>query len=86
MGMTAVYSSSSGLGESVSLLTTPGVRIGGIFITAALVYLLAYLNVLEASEHNRRRLRTLLVIAIFPLATVFIAIVTIETLAVIGGP
>lgn len=83
MSLTAIVSSNAPA-DSLSLLSSQGVGIGGIFVTALLAYLLAYLNVVEASERNRRGLRSLLVAAIVPLALVFAGIVTFESLTIIG--
>lgn len=83
MSLTAIVSSNAPA-DSLSLLSTQGVGIGGIFVTALLAYLLAYLNVVEASERNRQGLRSLLVAAIVPLALVFAGIVTFESLTIIG--
>lgn len=83
MSLTAIVSSNAPA-DSLSLLSSQGVGIGGIFVTALLAYLLAYLNVVEASERNRQGLRSLLVAAIVPLALVFAGIVTFESLTIIG--
>lgn len=85
MGLIAVHFGSTPWGSPVSVLANPDVQTGGIFVTAALVCLLAYLNVLEASERDRRRLRALLVVSILPLTFVFVVTVALRSLAAIGG-
>lgn len=84
MRAVASISATPATGGSVSLFATVGVGVGGIFVTALLVYLLAYLNVLNASERNRERLQSLLVAAILPLTFVFFAFVLYQSLAVLG--
>lgn len=84
MRAVASISATTATGGSVSLFATVGVGVGGIFVTALLVYLLAYLNVLNASERNRERLQSLLVAAILPLTFVFFAFVLYQSLAVLG--
>ena len=70
--------------SSLSVLARLGVGVGGIFVTALLAYLLAYLQVLGASRRDRRRLRTLLVAVSVPLAFAFAGIVAFESLRIIG--
>lgn len=80
----AIFASVLSTTDEFSLLFSPIGAVGGIFVTGLLTYLLAYLNVVEASERNRQALRSLLVSAIIPLAFVFAGIILIESLTVIG--
>lgn len=84
MGLTAAVTSGTPSASSLSLISTVGVGAGGIFVTALLVYLLAYLNVVEASERNRQHLQSLLVVASIPLAFVFVSVVAFKTLTILG--
>ena len=84
MGLTAVVSSNAQASGTLSLLSSLGVGLGGILVTALLIYLLGYLNVVEASVVSRRQLRSLLVVAVIPLAIVFAAIILFQSLAIIG--
>jgi len=84
MGLTAVGSSVASSTTSLSLLSAPGVGAGGIFLTAVLVYLLAYLNVIEAGGPEQRQLRAFLITASLPLVVVFAGIVAFESLTIIG--
>ena len=84
MGLTAVVNTGTSSASSLSVLARLGVGVGGIFVTALLAYLLAYLQVLGASRRDRRRLRTLLVAVSVPLAFAFAGIVAFESLRIIG--
>jgi len=57
--------------------------IGGIFVAASLIFLLAYLDLLNASDADDPQLRTTLVIIIIPLLLTFGGIVLFESLQVI---
>lgn len=67
-----------------TLLSDQGIGVASIFVTALLVYVLAYLNVVENSERDRRSLRSLLVAVSVPLFFAFTGILAYESLAVIG--
>lgn len=90
MGLTAIVSSaasssSAGAGVSASatsLLSPVGAGVGGIFVAAALIYLLAYLDLLDAVDVDPP-VRTAIVSAIIPLFVVFAGIVTFRTLALL---
>jgi len=84
MGLTAVVSPSGSSGGALSLLSALGVGAGSVFVIAILVYLLAYLNVIEASERNRQRLRWLLVSVSIPLVFAFAGVVLFESLDTLG--
>jgi len=84
MGLTAVVSPSGSSGGPLSLLSALGVGAGSVFVIAILVYLLAYLNVIEASERNRQRLRWLLVSVSIPLVFAFAGVVLFESLDTLG--
>jgi hypothetical protein len=82
--MGLIASSSAPTANSLSVFAGVGVGVGGILVTGVLLYLLAYLNVVEATEHTRQQLRSLLVAASVPLMFVFGAIIVFESLTVIG--
>lgn len=67
-----------------TLLSDPGVGVASIFVTAILIYILAYLNIVESSERKRDSLRSLLITVSIPLAFTFASILTYESLVVIG--
>lgn len=90
MGLTAIISSaasssSAGAGVSASvtsMLSPVGAGIGGIFVAAALIYLLAYLDLLDAVDSDTR-IRGALIATIIPLFIVFMGIVGYRTLALL---
>ena len=82
--MTVVVSPGTSPESTLSLLSSLGVGPGSIYVTAVVVYLLAYLNIVEASEQYRQRLRSFLVSTSIPLVFAFIGIVIFESLTVIG--
>jgi len=73
----------AGAGAATTLLTATGLGAGGIFVAAALLFLLAYLNVLDASERNVARLRALTLAAVIPLFATFMAVVAFEAIAIL---
>lgn len=75
--------SSAGAGAATSLLTAIGVGVGGIFVAVALILLLAYLNLLDASERDVDCLRAFATAAVVPLFVTFTAIAVFEALAVL---
>lgn len=83
-GLSVAVSSSSSSVDPPSLFSSPGVGIAGIFATGILVFLLAYLTVVENSERDRPHLRTLLVAASAPLMFAFAGIIAYESLAVLN--
>lgn len=90
MGLTAIISSaasSSAAGAGVtasatSMLAPVGAGVGGIFVAAALIYLLAYLDLLDAVE-GRTPSRGAVVATVIPLFVVFAGIVAFQTLALL---
>lgn len=95
MGLTAIVSSAasstssassaaSATSESMSVasLTLPvGLGIGGVFVTAAVILLLAYFDVLNATEDADESIRTTLLASIIPLAIVFVGVLVFRTIA-----
>lgn len=82
---TVVILASHALSASeVTRLSIQGVGPAGPILSALLVFLLAYLYIVEASERDRYRLQALLGAITVPLAVVFIAIIAYESLAIIG--
>ena len=84
MGITAVVHSGSSSVASLSLLSQVGLGVGGIFVTTLLVYLLAYLKIIEASSRSKQYLRQLLVGTSVPLLVAFAGIIAFESLSIIG--
>lgn len=66
------------------LNSEPGVGAGAIFATGLVIYLSAYLNIVEVGGIERQGLRRLLLVALVPLVATFLGILLFETLAVIG--
>ncbi|WP_336000308.1 hypothetical protein [Halorientalis halophila] len=92
MGLTAIVSSSASSASSsaasasasATSLTSPvGLGVGGIFVAAALVLLLAYLDLLDASRFENPRLRRSLVATVLPLGMAFGGVVVYESLQLI---
>lgn len=92
MGLTAIVSSSASSASSsaagasasvTSMLSPVGAGIGGVFVAAALIWLLAYLDLLDASELQSDRFRQTLAATIIPLFVVFVGIVTFRTMALL---
>lgn len=91
MGLTAIVSSAASstssasatsASMSVASLTLPvGLGIGGVFVTAAVILLLAYFDVLNATEDADESIRMTLVASIVPLAIVFVSVVVFRTMA-----
>ncbi|MFC7081406.1 hypothetical protein [Halorussus caseinilyticus] len=73
--------------EEVSAATTPSVPVGlasgGIFAAVALVIVLVYVDLLDASDIEHEGLRRLLVATILPLLLTFGVIVLYESLSVV---
>lgn len=90
MGLTAIVSSSAssasaGAGvtaSATSMLAPVGAGVGGVFVVAALIYLLAYLDLTDAVQVEPS-VRRALVAAVVPLFIVFAGIVTFQTLAIL---
>jgi hypothetical protein len=84
VGLTVAVSSSGSSASAPALLSNLGVGVAGIFVTGILIYLLAYLNVVENSERDRPSLHLLLVAANVPLSFAFAGILIYESLVVVG--
>lgn len=87
MGLTAIVSSSassaSSLSSVTSLTSVVGLGAGGIFVAAALVILLAYLDLFDASAYTSKRVRRTVVATILPLGIAFGGIVVFHSLQVL---
>lgn len=81
MGLIALVSSASS--TAISLLSPVGVGVGGMFVSAALVVLLGYLDLFDASGRESQRMRQTLVATIVPLAVVFTGVVVYQSLQVV---
>jgi hypothetical protein len=64
-----------------SLLTPVGLGVGGAFVAAALLVLLAYFDVFSATEEADETVRLTLIATIIPLTVTFIGILTFRSLA-----
>lgn len=82
MGMTiadagvVVSGEAGGLSPTVSV----GAGIGGVFATVALIYTLAYFDLVDAAEEKLTHVKQILLASIFPLSLVFLLIVVFEFL------
>lgn len=89
MGLTAIVSSSASSASStasasaLSLTSPVGLGVGGIFVAASLVLLLAYLDLLDAATVEQPRLRRSLVATVVPLGLAFVSIVLFQSLQVL---
>lgn len=84
MGIIVAGSSDLTSASVPTLLSDLGVGVASIFVTAILIYILAYLNIVENSERKRDQLRSLLLTASIPLSFTFAGILMYESLIVIG--
>lgn len=82
--MGVVAGAGAGAGAATSTLTGTGAAVGGVFVAAALILLLATYNLYDVSDRADDRVRSLLLTGIVPLAIVFAAIVAFQSLAVIS--
>jgi hypothetical protein len=77
--------SSSAAGVSATSLSTPvGLGVGGIFVAGVLILLLAYFDLLDASERDAADIRTMLLVTIGPLSATFGGIVAFESIRIVG--
>jgi hypothetical protein len=86
MGLTAgVSSSAAGVSSSAISLTSPvGVGVGGVVVAAALILLLAYYDVINASAADYSKVKETVPAAIGPLLLTFGGIFVFESLVVLG--
>lgn len=86
MGLTASVSSSASVSASAatSLLSPVGAGVGGIFVAAALILLLAYFDLLGAADGDFSRVRTMVLGVIAPLIVTFGAIVAFQSMTVLN--
>lgn len=83
-----IVSSSTSAAGGFDLYTSIGLGVGGIFVAVALVYLLAYLDLLDALRTDDEAigdLKMALVAAAIPLFVTFGGIVLYRSLVVIGS-
>lgn len=76
-------STSAGAGVSASatsLLAPVGLGVGGIFVAAALIYLLTYFELVSVADRNVTEVRQTLIVTIVPLIAVFGGIIVFHTL------
>ena len=95
MGLTAITSaatssaatssaSSAATSSAISLTSTVGAGVGGIFVAAALVFLLAYYDLLGASDEVNEQVGQAVLTAIVPLGFVFAGIVLFHSMQVLN--
>jgi hypothetical protein len=57
---------------------------GSVFVAASLVYVLAYLSVVDATPGERRSLRATLVVLAVPLGLTFLCVLAVRSYEVLG--
>lgn len=82
-GSSASSSASSASSSALSLLSPVGLGVGGVFVAAALILLLAYFDILTATDDADASLRRTLIATIIPLAAAFAAVIAFHTLMVL---
>lgn len=98
MGLTAIVSSTASAASAssassasasaastsvASLLSPVGFGIGGVVVAAALIFLLGYFDVLDATDDANQGVRTMLVASIIPLGLAFGGVVLFQTLSML---
>ncbi|NHN46532.1 hypothetical protein G9464_02830 [Halostella sp. JP-L12] len=84
MGLTAAGTeivTGTGTG-GLSAVATEGIAVGGMFVTIALVYLLTYLDLIDAIDGEYDRLRRVLSTIIVLFGLVFVGIIFLELNAI----
>lgn len=84
MGAIAGVSGSAAGVSATSLLTPVGLGVGGTFVAGALILLLAYFDLLDASGREAKDVQMMLLAAIGPLLITFGAIIVFESIQVLG--
>lgn len=79
MGITAFVTSSQPVGETVAVS-------GGLVVVASLIYLLTYLDLLDASRLDRPDLRIALIASLIPLAIAFVGVLVFNIIQLVGLP
>lgn len=84
MGLTAAGTEivTEGIPGGLSAVTSDGTAIGGVFASMAFIYVLAYLDLLDAAEGEHALLWWTLVTALVPLGMVFVSIVFVNVIRV----
>lgn len=84
MGSMAVVTNAAGSATSVTSMTSAiGLGVGGIFVSLALVYLLAYFNLIESSGVELAPVKRFVGAAIVPLSVVFAGIIAYQAIEII---
>lgn len=82
-GSSASSSASSASSSVLSLLSPVGLGVGGVFVAAALILLLAYFDILNATDDADASLLQTLIATTIPLAAAFAAVIIFHTLRVL---
>lgn len=84
MGSIAVATNAAGSLSSVTSMTSAiGLGVGGVFVSVALIYLLAYFNLLDSADIEFAPVRGFVAATIVPLALVFAGIVAFQALEIL---
>jgi hypothetical protein len=84
MGSIAVASSTSkAISTEVGRFVGMGLGVGGLFVAVALVVVLVYLDLLDASAIEDADLRQLLVATMMPLLVTFLFVVLYQSAAIV---
>lgn len=92
MGATAAVVNAAGAGAgagagvsaATSMFISVGVGIGGMVIAAILVFLLAYLNLLDGVSTERISHRKMVVATTVPVGLTFAAVIALQTLGMVA--
>ncbi|EMA44801.1 hypothetical protein [Halococcus saccharolyticus] len=82
MSLAAIVSGSSPSG--MSIVSTAGIGIGSLFAAVALVFLLGYLDLYNATKSTDVRHRRTLIATVLPLLVVFLAVVLVQSMRVLA--
>lgn len=86
MGLIAIVSSALGSASSsasvsaISLVSSVGLGLGGIFVAGALVYLFSYFDLLDQGATDTHELQRTVLATIIPLTVVFAGILLFKTI------
>ncbi len=80
---TSAGASASASASAISLLSPIGLGVGGIFVAATLIFLLAYFDLFDTADITNPQLRTTLLVTIVPLLLTFAGIVLFQSLQMV---
>lgn len=81
---TGLVGGSGFAGGGLPVTATVGTSVGSVIATLALIYVLAYLDLFEAADHDVEGVRETLIAAIIPLTLVFVTIVLFNVVGIVA--